>query len=486
MSSLSSASERRAQVYKYGTDWRKNNNYSYDNFMRGSSGPLLKFGGSGDTRSYTSGSSLVDNRKTALERAEAGDPGGMYTLGWCYMKGDCEGITKNEATAAEWLKKSADAGFFWGIVNYADMLANGVGVAMDDDAAMEYLQKGYKLQPNDTQLNLSLGYQYQVGSLKNRDLKKALEYFTKAQPDPRAWANLGIMYAFGEGVPVDEKKGAELLKKASDAGNMQARAYYAGMIDGGALTIPQDHDLAVKLYKEAAAAGQTVALYNAAILIRDGKYGGEPVDDAKMLDYFTRAANEGYPAAQYELANAYSQGRLGLTKDHEKAVELAKKAAEKDFISALDLLAVYYMDKRQPAVAKEYLDRAMKNPNPQTWLIQAQGFEYGLLGKPADVKGSRSFYEKAAELNDREANYRLGLAHYTADMGYKKDFKKFREFMRKAAEKKDYRGIEKMGMAWEYGIGGPKDLQKAIAHYREASELGSNLATQALARLKVQ
>lgn len=453
--------------------------------MRGSSGPLLQFKGSGDTRSYDSKSSLVDAKQTARERAEAGEAAGMYQYGWCYMKGDC-GVTKDEAKGAEWIKKSADAGSFWGMVNYADMLSNGVGVAINEDAAHEYLLKAYEKQPGDADLNVSLGYHYGIGATKYQDLKKAREHFQKAGPDPRAWVNLGIMYAFGQGVPVDEKKGAEYLKKASDAGNMQAKAYYAGMIDGGALSIPQDHDLAVKLYKEAAAAGETVALYNAALMIRDGKYGGEPVDDAKMLDYFTRAANTGYPAAQYELANAYSQGRLGLTKDREKAVELAKKAAEKDYNSALDLLAVYYMDKEQPDLARGYSERALKNPNPQTYLIHAQGIEYGLLGKPADVNASRPFYEKAAALNDREANYRLGLAHYTAEMGYKKNFKKFRELMQKAADKKDYRGIEKMGMAWEYGLGGPKDLQKAIAHYREASELGSNLAAQALVRLKVQ
>ena len=68
---------------------------------------------------------------------------------------------------------------------------------------------------------------------------------------------------------------------------------------------------------------------------------GVPEDDAKAVEWFSRAAEQGDPAAQNNLGRMYADGE-GVPEDDPKAVEWYSKAAEQGNATAQYSLASMY------------------------------------------------------------------------------------------------------------------------------------------------
>ncbi|MBT3358728.1 MAG: bacteriohemerythrin [Rhodospirillales bacterium] len=103
-----------------------------------------------------------------LPMAHSGDARAQYGIGVMYQKG--KGVRKNQAKAAEWLRKAAEA---------------------DNPAAQN-----------------NLGVSYRRGLGVEVDFNEALKWFRRAaeQGHPRAEYNLAIMYSEGQGTPKDDAK----------------------------------------------------------------------------------------------------------------------------------------------------------------------------------------------------------------------------------------------------------------------------------------
>lgn len=67
---------------------------------------------------------------------------------------------------------------------------------------------------------------------------------------------------------------------------------------------------------------------------------GVPQDSAKAVEYYQKAADQGFANAIHNLAVSYEGGELGLPEDPVKARELYAKAAESDFPNSLMALGV--------------------------------------------------------------------------------------------------------------------------------------------------
>ena len=100
------------------------------------------------------------------------------------------------------------------------------------------------------------------------------EYRANAEAgDAVAQFNLGVMYANGEGVPVDDAT-------------------------------------AVKWYTKAAEQGDADAQNNLALMYDEGE--GVPVDDATAVKWYTKAAEQGHAEAQYNLGVMYAMVKVSL------------------------------------------------------------------------------------------------------------------------------------------------------------------------------
>ena len=91
-----------------------------------------------------------------------------------------------------------------------------------------------------------------------------------------------------------------------------------------------DYVEAVRLYRLAANQGNPAAQYNLGVMYENGR-GGLAKDDAEAVRLYRLAANQGNPTAQASLGFMYAQGRGGLQKDLSEAKRWYQLAARQNF-----------------------------------------------------------------------------------------------------------------------------------------------------------
>ncbi len=208
---------------------------------------------------------------------------------------------------------------------------------------------------------------------------------------------------------------------------------------------------------------------------------GVPKDDAKAVEWFRKAAEQGSAAAQDVLGTAYSEGR-GVPEDDAMAVEWYRKAAEQDFAKAQYNLGMMYRDGR--GVPQSYVE-AVKwfHKAAEQGSAEAQcklGWMYGDgRGVPKDDAKAVKWFRKAAEQGDASAQYNLGWM-YGDGHGVPKDDAKAVEWFRKAAEQGNAQAQWALGWMYENGRGVPENDVEAVEWYRKAAEQGDALAQRAL------
>ena len=159
-----------------------------------------------------------------------------------------------------------------------------------------------------------------------KDLKKAVEYFTKAaeQGHASAQACLGDCYYNGDGVYKDSDKAVEWYRKAAEQGNAGGQ-YGLGLCYLNGKGVPEDNSKAVEWLRKAANQGNAEAQN----VLGDCYYCGYGVKKnyAQAVQWFRKAANQGNAEAQYSLGYCYEKG-AGIAKNMQKAIEWLEKARD--------------------------------------------------------------------------------------------------------------------------------------------------------------
>ena len=81
----------------------------------------------------------AEDFQTMLKKAEAGDAAAQHYLAWMYANG--EGVPKNRAEAAKWIRKAAEEGEAETQYMLGEAYANGYGVPEDDVEAVKWFRK---------------------------------------------------------------------------------------------------------------------------------------------------------------------------------------------------------------------------------------------------------------------------------------------------------------------------------------------------------
>ena len=79
----------------------------------------------------------------------------------------------------------------------------------------------------------------------------------------------------------------------------------------------QDYDEAVKWFRKAADQGFPDAQYNLAVMYANGR--GVARNDMEAVDWFRKAAERGFDQAQYSLGVSYANGQ-GVVQDYDEAL----------------------------------------------------------------------------------------------------------------------------------------------------------------------
>ena len=158
------------------------------------------------------------------------------------------------------------------------------------------------------------------------------------QGNAEAQTNLGLCYALGQGVKVDEEEAVRWFHKAAVQGNAEAQ-YNLGIGHALGKGVKEDRVEAVKWFRKAAAQGHAEAQRNLGVCY----YGGNGVRENKVeaAKWFRRAADLGNAKAQHNLAICYDFGN-GVEANKKEAVKWYRKAADQGIAEAQFNLGVCY------------------------------------------------------------------------------------------------------------------------------------------------
>ncbi|HRR06427.1 MAG TPA: tetratricopeptide repeat protein [Victivallales bacterium] len=276
---------------------------------------------------------------------------------------------------------------------------------------------------------------------KNKDYKKAFEYYQKAAylGHKKAAFNLGICYETG--------KGTEINPVA-----------------------------AFKCYEEAASAGIKEAKYNLAISLTYGVYdqnGNEIIKPdilqaEKILEELT---NNSFPPANLKLAE------LRISQGGEKAnsaFELIKSVFNEKDPLCLRLLADCYFlgygTEKSPQKTLIFLEKASKLGDIEATAKLAHILYYG-DGVPKNIQKAIELFKLAAQKNHPTAIYMLATMYFTGE-NLQQNLAKARELFSISANLGNPKALFYLAVMAQEGIGEEKSPQKAAKLFLEAAKKG--------------
>uniref|UniRef100_A0A182SET3 Uncharacterized protein n=1 Tax=Anopheles maculatus TaxID=74869 RepID=A0A182SET3_9DIPT len=277
---------------------------------------------------YQGGRGIPLDHQRALQyfsqAANAGNAVAMAFLGKIYLEGS-DNIKADNETAFKHFKKAADLGNPVGQSGLGIMYLHGKGVRKDTMKALKYFAKAADQGWVDGQLQL--GNMYYSGIGVQRDFKLAIKYFSLASQSGHvlAFYNLGQMHAIGLGMIRSCPTAVELFKNVAERGKWADRLM-SGYQDYRSYRFEESF----MQYALLSEMGYEVAQSNAGFLLDREEVNlftdrGEEL--VRALQYWGRAAAQGYSAAQVKLGDYHYYG-MGTLIDYEMAASHYRMASE--------------------------------------------------------------------------------------------------------------------------------------------------------------
>jgi hypothetical protein len=186
----------------------------------------------------------------AARRGHAFAQGHLAYLHWTQEGG----LTRDEAEIYKWSRLAAlqkEPGGMWLL---GECLMRGVGTAVDESGAVEWFRKA--AEAGHTAAQSRLAQMYYFGIVVAEDNAEAGKWASIAAENDNAEAQclLGEMFVFGHGVELDYEAGAQWLRAAADQGETRASGLYGVLCALGA-GVPRNWMEALRWLKPAARAG---------------------------------------------------------------------------------------------------------------------------------------------------------------------------------------------------------------------------------------
>lgn len=232
------------------------------------------------------------------------------------------------------------------------------------------------------------------------------------------------------------------------------------------------YDEAFKLLKPLAHAGNADAQTGLGFLLSRGL--GVATDLEAAHDWFSKAADQGFPLGIFNLARCYAEG-AGVPRDCEKALQLYIRSAQTgDPKRQVDLGAMYA--EGAPCVERDlsralhwYRSAAAQN-DPVAQHNLAVMYAIG-QGVDANPKEALRWYERAADQGYGPSQLMVGHM-YLSGQGADSDPATAARYYRHAAAQGNAEAQTYLGFLYENGLGVPKDIDQAVDWYSRAVESG--------------
>ena len=303
----------------------------------------------------------------------------------------------------------------------------------------------------NSQAQNMLGYCYHCGHGIGKDYSEAVKWYRKAamQGNRIAQYNLGVCCEHGSGIGKDLLEAKAWYGKAAAQGDSDAQRALERLSSSESKSPTQKY--AEKSNDDGAAyLGTALEDYNR------GDYG-------QALFGFSVAARKGNALAQYMLGDCFSAGR-GTKQDYAAALNWYRKAAEQGYLQAQIKLAAHYEEAKNYPEAVNWYRKAAKQGDAGAQNNLALCYEKG-RGITVNAGEAAYWYNKAAAQGCKEAQANLGRC-YRDGIGIAQNRVKAKEWLQKAANqgfepaKKMLDGLPKENLINEILIQTPEPHKK--------------------------
>ncbi|MBL67035.1 MAG: hypothetical protein CMO74_01085 [Verrucomicrobiales bacterium] len=373
----------------------------------------------------------IQGLKLLRQAVDAGFDRAERTLGTALLTG--AGTKRDDKAAFEFFKKAAEQGNVQAQYLTGQALAKGVGVETDPAEAAVWLTlaaRGGHEGAGVSRANVSK-------LLKAEQLLQVRLKATRFKAEP----SMATRKA-GAGLIAAEQNflaslSFEELKKQAKQGNEDARVrlskiYFEGWRLGREIIVPRNLRESVRLTTELAASGHADSQWNLGLFYRMGVFEQKPGSDRvyiikkdleSMAKWMRKAADQDYTSAMVVLGGLHEKGE-GVPLDYAKAMEWFHKAAKMGDAQACHLIGLAYRAGRGKVVemdktkAVEWFRRGAEMGDPQAQHDLGGALAEG-EGVAKDLAEAREWLRRAAWQNERTAQFELGRMLYNGIGGEK-------------------------------------------------------------------
>lgn len=262
------------------------------------------------------------------QAALQGSAEAQYVLGRRYAAG--EGAAPEPLKSLSWHMRAADQGHPEALMAVCAVLTGGA-----EKVAEACFRKA--AEHGHAHAQFVTGQRFASGDGVETSPDQAHEWFDRAarQGNADAQCALGAWYAEGQGRDPDFVLAQDWYERAAQQGHVKAQWLLGGLYATGAAGVPRDAKQAAQWCKKAAAAGFAPAQATLGTLFAQAK----KMDRA--VPWWAKAAVQGDPEAQFNLANAYRAG-TGVKADYRTAFLLWTNAAAAGVPAAQTRLGLAY------------------------------------------------------------------------------------------------------------------------------------------------
>jgi uncharacterized protein len=202
-------------------------------------------------------------------------------------------------------------------------------------------------------------------------------------------------------------------------------------------------------------------------------------DRYQAIYWYQKAAELGYPAAEYHLGSLYLElGKIG------EAVPWIKKAAIQGWAQAqFHLGELLFKGKgisQNFSQAALWLEKASRRKHLEA-SFRLGDLYYNGVGVSKDYEAAAKFFRMAARADHVGAQFRLGHLYETGT-GVKQSYGLAILWYRKAANKGDWYACANLGKMYEHGSGTAQNYTQALKWYLKSANQGDWFAASNLSR----
>lgn len=402
----------------------------------------------------------VDSPETLAILSAAGDISAINRLAILYRDGN--GVQKDIEKSKLLFKKAASMGNTQSQVNLGDILAKegkheeakeeyaSAAEKGNLDAAIRLYSKnndkGHLAVSRLKQLaesgNVSAMIQYSnilsEGISTSPDSFESINWLNKAalNYDIASMHALGIKYRDGNGIPKDVDKGLMWLSKSADLGYLPSIKELANMYRRG-IGVEQNIEKCISFLENASRRGDGNSMIQLSTIYRDGiGKDKDPVSSEKWMMCF---ADRSRLNMEYSLANILNRAYLNEV-DKQEAFKWYLDCAESGHVNAMYSVALMYRDgdgvQYNPDMAVEWFTKAVDCGHEGAMTELGKMYLKGI--------GVKQSVEKAIELLDTASLFGVSAARYTLATAYQygtgvpRDLDKARYFYKLAAQQGNY------------------------------------------------